>query len=443
VLHFAVVQLETTAVIDEQQDAILLQDVLRSRTFERTSSLRKLLMYLWEQRNSDINEYAIATEALGRPANFESKIDATVRVQIGRLRRLFDKFYAEEGASHIRRVTIPVWSHQLLFVNIENVPTQLLTTLPKLNRTALEPSATPDPVSVAVIGRPIVPAHIGYGILAAVACCALALTASFFSGWTPNAGHRELPPFWMNLLDNGKNMRIVLPAPIFLSLRTPNGGSLMVRDINVNDPSKWTDSLALTELMGKQQSMPPTWQGYTVASDTFASLQLARFLDGYGIRTSFSSSADSPPEIIDHENVVAFGTKNSLAAYQTDLDRLTFRMAPYEMKVTDLLSAPDHPREFVLVHESRERDVAPGIVALIPRGKDGSRLLLLQGSQTMALIAYLTSDEGMHEIMQATQQMKTPYFEAVILSQVNRGTPLQSHLGAIRPFQERIGGGQI
>ena len=435
-LHFAVVQLETTVVVDEQQDAALLQGVLRSRTFERTSSLRKLLSYLWEQRHGEINEYAIAIEALGRPADFDSKIDATVRVQIGRLRRLLDKFYAQEGASHVRRVIIPIGTHQLSFVNIENQPTQLLSTLPEFGA-GIESWATPDSVSVAVVPRPIIPVHIGYAILAGVVFCALVLTASFFRGKTLNTGQRELPPFWKNFLDNGKTMRIVLPAPLFFSLDTPGGRSLMVRDIMVNDPSKWTDSQALTEILGKQQSAPGTWQGYTVASDTFASLQLARFLDSYGVRTSFSSSVDSPHEIVDHENIVAFGTKNSLAAYQSDLDRLTFRMASHEVKVTDLLSPPDNPREFALVHESGSRDVAPGIIALIPRGSDGSRLLLVQGSQTMALIAYLTSEEGMREIVQATEGLNTPYFEAVVLSQVNRGTPLQSRLGAIRSFQER------
>jgi hypothetical protein len=210
------------------------------------------------------------------------------------------------------------------------------------------------------------------------------------------------------------------------------------RDITVNDPSKLTDSPVLANVLEKQLGAPKIWQGYTVASDTFASLQLARFLDSYGVHTNFSSSADSPHEIVDQENIVTFGTQSSLAAYQSDLDRLTFRMAPHEMNVTDLLTQ----REFNLVHESDDRDVAPGIVAVIPRGRDGSRIMLIQGAQTMALIAYLISDEGMREIGKATAGMKTPYFEAVILSEVNRGTPLQSRLGAIRAFEERADTGQ-
>ncbi len=81
--------------------------------------------------------------------------------------------------------------------------------------------------------------------------------------------------------------------------------------------------------------------------------------------------------------------------------------------------------------------MVPGIIAVVPRAGGDRWLMLLQGTDTMALIAYLTSDEGMREILEATRGMKTPYFEAVILSEVNRGTPLQSRLGAIRPFVER------
>ena len=63
--------------------------------------------------------------------------------------------------------------------------------------------------------------------------------------------------------------------------------------------------------------------------------------------------------------------------------------------------------------------------------------MLVQGSQTTALIAYLTSEEGMREMVNASQGMRTPFFEAVILSEVNSETPLQSRLGAFRTFQER------
>src|SRR6202012_3547840 len=98
------------------QDLLLVKEVLASKSFERTTSLRRLLEYLWVHRGEEINEYAIATEALSRAPDFDSKIDATVRVQIGRLRRNLERFYSEEGPHHIWRLTIPMGSHELRFV---------------------------------------------------------------------------------------------------------------------------------------------------------------------------------------------------------------------------------------------------------------------------------------------------------------------------------------
>jgi hypothetical protein len=45
-----------------------------------------------------ISEYAVATDALGRRIDFDPKTDASVRVQISRLRRKLKDFYETEGA---------------------------------------------------------------------------------------------------------------------------------------------------------------------------------------------------------------------------------------------------------------------------------------------------------------------------------------------------------
>ena len=70
-----------------------IRQVLDSRTFERAPTLRTLLTYLWHNRDQAISEYAIATEALGRSRSFDPKTDATVRVQVSRLRQRLEKFY--------------------------------------------------------------------------------------------------------------------------------------------------------------------------------------------------------------------------------------------------------------------------------------------------------------------------------------------------------------
>lgn len=411
-----------------------MREVLSSKSFERTTSLRRLLEYLWVHRGDELNEYAIATEALSRPSDFDSKIDATVRVQIGRLRRNLDRFYSDEGSHHIWRLTIPIGSHELRFVPATDAEVSTASTLMMAPGVHLMPDAMAS--TVAELPRPWISEPLGYVLLTCVLVCTVLLAANLMRHSANSSEQTDTPQFWKTFLDNGKNTRFVLPAPIFFSVQTNPGHTLMLRDIFVNSPSQWNSSPALTAMFGRTEN-PRVWQGYTVASDTFASLQLARFLDRYGVRTSFSSSADPPREILDHENIIAFGTSSSLASFQSDVDRLNFRLAPHEVKVTDLLSPSDHPQEFLATHEATDRDIVPGIVAVIPHGNTGGRLMLVQGAQTRAIISYLTSDEGMKEMAAALSGMKTPYFEAVVLSEVNRGAPLQSRLGTVRPFVER------
>jgi hypothetical protein len=429
-------------VVQEERDSYLIEEVLRSRSFERSRSLRTLLIYLWQHRDDDINEYAIATEALGRPSDFNSKIDATVRVQIGRLRRVLEKFYAEEGRQNLRRLTVPTGSHELSIIELDQISDSFArqTAPGAIVEEAEERSLSEREAATSAARKLSLLKAVGIGVVIGLIPCIVLLSMGVLSRRSIQPERTDAPLFWKSFLDNGKTTRIVLPAPTFFSWETDQGHSVMVRDITVNSPSEWSNSSVLPALLEKELGKPRIWHGYTVASDTFAAVQLARFLDRYGVRTRFSSSADSPTEIIDHENVVTFGTASSLAAFQSDLDRLTFRMAHHEAKVVDLLSPQDHPREFALVHESPERAVAPGIVAVIPKGSVGGRLMLVQGSHTMALISYLTSEEGMKEVGQALQSMKTPYFEAVILSEVSGGTPLQSRLGAIRAFTDGSGG---
>ena len=51
----------------DQEDALLenhVAKVVESGPFARAELLRKLLLYLWENRGRDFNEYSVATEAL-------------------------------------------------------------------------------------------------------------------------------------------------------------------------------------------------------------------------------------------------------------------------------------------------------------------------------------------------------------------------------------------
>ena len=420
-----------------------LQEVLQSECFKRAPSLRNLLVYLWQNREKEISEYAIAMDALGRNRNFDSRTDASVRVQISRMRQFLSKFYESEGRHSADRFVIPMGTHQIQMVaglpggepQEHELESEIKQAISNTHRRVLTPP------SAAARGRFLVP--LGGAII---------LLLVFGLGWLIwpllHPGYklallpkRDLPPFWKAFIDNGKPTRIVLPTPLFFVWGPPSKKySVFVRDLSVNDfgqSDKSPEISALEHKLGK----PQPWRSYTVASDTFASLRLARFFDSYGVQISISSATESPQEIIDHENVIVFGTPSSMTNFQPELDRLTFQLGPYpnERYVIDKRLPRGSSAEFPAVQESASRTLEPGIIALLPGGSPGSRILIVQGLQTMALISYLISEGGMQEITRArAEHGNSLYFEAVVLSEVNAGNPIQSRLVAFRAFKVSI-----
>lgn len=431
------------AVPSELQDSGSrhLQEVLRSECFKRAPSLRNLLVYLWQNREKEISEYAIAVDALGRNRNFDSRTDASVRVQISRMRQFLAKYYESEGRHAAERFVIPMGTHHL----------QMVAGIGDCESQGDDPEGEIEP-AIRDVHRSLssAPAEIASGRLLLPLAGTILMVLVFSLGWIlrpilhPSykvavSSKPELPLFWKAFMDNGKPTRIVLPTPLFFVWGPPaRQYSVFARDLSVNDfeqSDKSPEISALERKLGK----PQPWRSYTVASDTFASLRLARFFDSYGVQTSISSATDSPQQIIDHENIIVFGTPTSMTDFQPELDRLSFELAPYpyERYVIDRSLPRGSPGEFPAVQESASRSLEPGIIALVPGGSAGSRILIVQGTQTMALISYLVSDGGMQEVMRArAEHGNSLYFEAVVLSEVNAGNPIQSRLVAFRALKE-------
>src|ERR1022692_1950345 len=101
----------------------------RSSILHGSESLCKLLKYLGEHSldapGMSLKEYQIATEVFGRPADFDSRMDSTVRVQTGRLRSKLAEYYAGEGAPDRMVIEIPKGAYLLTFHIRPPVETQV------------------------------------------------------------------------------------------------------------------------------------------------------------------------------------------------------------------------------------------------------------------------------------------------------------------------------
>jgi hypothetical protein len=297
------------AVLQSQQLPAFLAAILTSRTFEKSPTLCNLLVYLWENRDGRISEYAIATEALGRSSDFDSKIDATVRVQISRLRQRLERYYREEDVACGERISIPLGSHGIELtmvggetaVGVRGVSTPLWANVSFLRRCCAM-------LIVAVVALAAIPALRG----------------------VPAAPALPAPRFWRAFFVASRPTQIVLSTPVFYSWHMPEHGNVfMFRNTDLNrfeEKSKSHDLLELERHWGPSEPA----QNYTVTTDAFAAIKLVRYLDRVGFPTVVWSSSDAEIAQLARNNVIAMGTWGTLIALKPYLDRLSFVLGPHE-----------------------------------------------------------------------------------------------------------------
>jgi adenylate cyclase len=100
----------TTPFSEIEIRATLLR-ITASEPFRNAPQLVSFLTFVVEKQLAGeaqaIKGYTIATQALGRPEDFDPQADPIVRVEAGRLRRALDSYYTVQGRAEPIRIVIP------------------------------------------------------------------------------------------------------------------------------------------------------------------------------------------------------------------------------------------------------------------------------------------------------------------------------------------------
>ncbi|ALH81341.1 tetratricopeptide repeat protein [Sphingopyxis macrogoltabida] len=175
---------ETDRIIEQECERLL-----ESPMFVRSPVLSRLLQFLVEHRlrggRSAPKAYAIATEALGRSADFDPAVDSYPRVMVGRLRSLLDRYYADTPWVH--RLRVPQGSYEVV-IQHRNAPPGRSPAEPDgaASAPAADMPEADRPRSPATPGTSIAPRRPRWGL--AFVFVALALLAS----WWFTAGQGKL-----------------------------------------------------------------------------------------------------------------------------------------------------------------------------------------------------------------------------------------------------------
>jgi TolB-like protein len=113
-----------------------LGQILASSPFAGAHRSQQFLLYVvensLENRDAALKEYTIAIEVFGREPSYDPSIDATVRVEAGRLRSRLHEYYAEEGKQDPLIIDIPKGGYRATFVERASV-SAATTPLPTLS----------------------------------------------------------------------------------------------------------------------------------------------------------------------------------------------------------------------------------------------------------------------------------------------------------------------
>jgi hypothetical protein len=97
-----------------------LATVLVDSVLARSPVLARLLCYLVETtingQGRTLKSYSVAVDGLGRSPDFDSQADSYARVQVARLRKLLDSYYADAGAKQGQRLLIDSGSYEVRLV---------------------------------------------------------------------------------------------------------------------------------------------------------------------------------------------------------------------------------------------------------------------------------------------------------------------------------------
>lgn len=108
----------------EEEKRATLELVLRSQTFSRSEQLRSFLTFICEMeiagRASEVTEYLIGVQALGRRQDFSPAEDSSVRTRAHELRHRLHKFYSQEHPEARLRIELPKGFYTPRYVHPES-----------------------------------------------------------------------------------------------------------------------------------------------------------------------------------------------------------------------------------------------------------------------------------------------------------------------------------
>ncbi|MDX2043914.1 MAG: hypothetical protein SF097_22055 [Acidobacteriota bacterium] len=414
----ALVQIQNSKLSRQEKEQAL-DSVLRSGIVREHSNLYLLLDWLGRKSLDasvePLKEYTIGVEALGKPSDYDPRLDPTVRVDIGKLRTKLKDFFQNGGSALPVHLEIPKGRYDVSFLRVEPVST------------ALAPAMVLDEIPAAKSQRK-------FHVLAAVALLVLAvIVVAAFRFTQPTAAETsalapELQQFWQPYLASGKPTLLIFGTPMFVRL-----DRYFYREPRLN---RWEDvetdeevSLAAKALRTSEKRPSFKFTGVGEAESLF---MLTRMLTEQRATLSVKRSNNLSWEDLKGRHVILLGSQK----YNPQI--LKF---PYQLKfeadrgrVTNLFPAAGEIVEYNNVFREKFGEAVEtyAVISVFPGLDPQTRVTMLACSSnegTGGAAEYVTRLDTMKELFQKMNltpgQPLPEAFQAVIRVKLNEGVPVQ------------------
>jgi hypothetical protein len=380
--------------------------ILGSPAFSGSEASRHLLSFLVDRSLSNperhVKEYEIATEVMGRPADFDPRIDSVVRVQIARLRSKLAEYYVGGGKEDEILIEIPKGGHQL--------------------RGAWRQSPVPACIPAAEVPAPVRSDRASRGHLLLIAAAIVVFSAVFLVLAIRNWGNSPERAFWRTFLDSSQEPVLVFSNPRFAG---SSNTSLHYFREGEDAPEALDDTYTGTgEVMAVQQLT----RKFTTFNRSFR-VKRAQLLTWDDAR--------------DNELIIVGSPEQNLAL--TRMSPLEeFRFKPYDAEprigygaVVNLQPGPGEEK-YYFASTARPIRYDYAIIALVSSINSSRQALVLAGTTTYGTQAageFVCNPERVKELIKrlgVPPRGRIPPFEAVLYVQITGGVPTDTYLQVVR-----------
>jgi hypothetical protein len=401
--------------VDRETKLAEIERLTSSSVLHGSESLCNLLRFLTKQAlehpGSAVKEYQIATEVFGRAADFDPRMDSTVRVQTGRLRSKLAEYYASDGIDDRVVVEIPRGSYHVTFHQRELEP-----------RPTVEPASELAimPVAQHTMRRRMIVAAVGVVAVIGAFVLGFALRAAFQPGRAAESSD-ALQALWVRFFDSPEPPLVVYSNAAFVGrpetgLRYFNPGT---------DESNWIldHYTGVGEVMAVHEL-----DNLFTALHRGMRLKRGRLLTWDDAKGSNLIFIGSPSENLSLREMP--GTRDFIFRIVSDGSRKG------DLSIVNVHPRPGEEGTFLSTAGLPIREDY-AVVGLVPGLTSAQHTLVLAGLTTLgtqAAAEFVCRTKRLEELLGAlgvSAKGPFPPFEAVLRVKVSGGVPVQSDLVAL------------